>query len=392
MLYRNQQGYTLVELIVVMGIFLTIIMISAQAFERITDRSIQQSKSVETQIEGIVGLEVLRADLEQAGFGLPWSFSVSGFTYNEASATGDNTLTSSVRLSGTNPGTFNDSPNAPRPVISGNTTFNQDGGIGSNYLVIKSMLAAANDTSKKWTTISYDTYGFKTRRVWGASDRDFLSTDRVIMVKNSLKSTPPTRELVVSGTTFSGTFSAYSTPSIHQSGDTFVMYGVNPNTNLRMPFNRADYYVAKPSRMPQDCASTGVGILYKSIVSQGAGGLSIGQPLLDCVADMQVVYGVDASGNGMSYSDPNYHTTDLSGYDATRLRNELKEIRVYILAQEGGKDRFYSYPSPTITVGESFGGALQGRVFNLLNLVGPDYKYYRWKVYTIVIRPKNLFQ
>jgi prepilin-type N-terminal cleavage/methylation domain-containing protein len=154
MLYHNKQGYTLVEMIVVMAIFLTIIMISAQAFERITDRSSQQSKSVETQIEGIVGLEVLRADLEQTGFGLPWSFSVKELTYNEALASGDNPLTSSVRLSGTNPSTFNDSPNAPRPVISGNTTFNQDGGVGSNYLVIKSMLAAANDTSKKWTTIS----------------------------------------------------------------------------------------------------------------------------------------------------------------------------------------------------------------------------------------------
>jgi prepilin-type N-terminal cleavage/methylation domain-containing protein len=391
MLYHNKQGFTLVELVIVMGIFLTIILISAQAFERIAENSSQQSKSVETQIEGLVGLEVLRADLEQSGFGLPWS--LPGVTYAEADAAGDTTLTASIRPSGTNPSTFNDAPGSdPRTVMSGNTTFNLDGGVGSNYLVIKSMLAAANDTSKKWTTLSYDTYGVRKRTQWGTNSRDFVANDRVIIVKNAMNSTPPTRQLLGSGSTFSGIFSLYSSPPTHQSGDTFVIYGVDPDTDLRMPFNRADYYIARPAKMPQVCASSGVGILYKSTVSQGAGGLTLGTPLLDCVADMQVVYGVDASGSGMSYTVPNYHTTSLSGYDAARIRNELKEIRVYILAQEGQKDRFYSYPSQTITVGESFGGALQGRVFNLLTLIGPEYKYYRWKVYTIVVKPKNLIQ
>ena len=398
MLYRKKQGFTLVELIVVMAIFMTVIMISAAAFERIVDRSSQQSKSVETQIEGIVGLEVLRADLEHVGFGLPWAFAATTPAVAYQEAVGDSALTASIRPAGTDSSSFNDAPgNVPRAVLSGNTTFNNDGTVGSKYLVIKSTLAAANDTSKKWTTVSFDKDGVKTRRQWGASDRDFIPTDRIIMVKNSMQSTPPTRQLVASGSTaFSGTFAPYSTPNPHQNGDTFELYGIDPDDDLRMPFNRADYYVARPAdtkKMPKVCAdSPGVGILYKSTVIQGTGGLTLGMPLLDCVADMQVVFGVDASGNGMSYSDPNYHTTDLSGYSADRIRNELKEIRVYILAQEGKRDRFYSYPSETVTVGESFGGTVQGRVFNLKDRIGPDYKYYRWKVYTIVIRPKNLIQ
>lgn len=396
--HNNERGYTLTELVVVMAILLTVIMVTASAFERVVGQSSHQSKSVETQIEGIVGLEVLRADLEQAGFGLPWVFAKTTPAVAYQEAIGDSTLPASFWPGGKDSSSFNDAPgNPPRAVLSGNTTFNKDATIGSSYLVIKSMMAVANDTSKKWTTISYDKDGVHTRRVWGSADRDFLATDRVVMVKNSLNSTPPTRELVASGSTvFSGTFAPYSTPPNPQNGDTFEVYGVNPSSDLRFPFNRADYYVMRPaSKMPQSCAPN-TGILYKSTVIQGtgasAGGLTLGMPLLDCVADMQVVYGVDASGGGLNYTDPNYHTTDLTAYTAERIRKELKEIRVYILAQEGKRDRFYTYPSETVTVGESFGGTVQGRVFNLNNLIGPDYKYYRWKVYTIVVRPKNLIQ
>lgn len=392
MIYTNKQGYTLIELIIVMAIFMTVIMISSAAFERIVYQSSQQSKSVETQIEGIVGLEIMRADLQQAGFGLPWSFA-TGVAYQEASA---------ATVAGVDPSTFNDGlgvsvpGNPPRAFVSGNSTFNSGADGASKYLVIKSILAATNGTSKKWTTVSYDKDDVRTRKQWGSADRDFTANERVIIVKNSLISTPVTRELALSsGGGFSNTFALYSSPAIHHSGDTFEIYGVappDPVTNLlRMPFNRADYYISTPPKMPATCASQGVGILYKATVNQGDGNFSK-MPLLDCVADMQVVYGLDASGNGMSYSDPNYHTTDISGYDAAKIRSELKEIRVYILAQEGKKDRFYSYPSPTVEVGERFGGVLNGRNFDLASHIGADYKQYRWKVYTIVIRPKNLIQ
>src|SRR5512137_1639627 len=73
-LRSDNRGFSLPELIVVMGIFITVMLITSSTFKTIANSSSQQSKSLETQIEGIVGLEVLRADLEQAGFGLPWTF------------------------------------------------------------------------------------------------------------------------------------------------------------------------------------------------------------------------------------------------------------------------------------------------------------------------------
>jgi len=386
MILQNRRGFTITELLVVMVIFLVIMMITAAAFKTIVDNSSQQTKSVETQIEGIVGLEVLRADMEQSGFGLPWSFS-NTISYQEAASINATTTTGTL---------FNDSPsNPPCAILSGNTTFNKDiGNIGSTYLVIKSAVAATNDTSKKWTTVSFDSNSAKTIRVWGNAEQDFTDSERIVVVKDSLMTTPVTRQLMVSALgAFATTFSAYSTMTIpHQNGDSFQLYGISPNTSpvssLRMPFNRTDYYVKRPnSNMPTSCASN-TGILYKATLSHSDGGF-ISIPLLDCVADMQVVYGLDTSAAGFV----NSHTT-IPLTTADDMRSQLKEIRVYILAQEGRKDLTFSYPSTTVDVGESFdgGATIMGRHFNLQTLIGADYKYYRWKVYTIVVRPKNLIQ
>jgi len=399
MLFRDKRGFTLTELIVVMAIFLTVIMITATAFKTIVNSSSQQSKSVETQIEGIVGLEVLRADLEHTGFGLPWAFQAP-VTYEEA--TDASTIPASFWPSGQSPASFNDAVNAapgnvPRAILSGNTTFNKDSNdIGSKYLVIKSTMAVANDTSKKWRTVAFDKDGVRVTRPWDVTERDFSSDERVIVVKNSLMTTPPTRQLAASASTvFSATFGNYTTLTVpHLNGDTFEIYGVNPDTDLRMPFNRADYYVRRPTKVPKSCMeSPGVGILYKSTVIQGSGGLAPlgGMPLLDCVADMQVVYGLDNDGAGRVNQYLGAPATTVSP-TAADIRNQLREIRVYILAQEGLKDVLFTYPSETVTVGEVLNGILRGRVFNLKDRLGPDYKYYRWKVYTIVVRPKNLVQ
>ena len=373
----DHRGYTLVELVVVMAVFVTIVMISTNAFENIMFRSSQQTKAAETQIQGVVGLELLRGDLERAGFGLPWSFqsTTPALAYQEAAFT--NVTTASL---------FNDAPgNPPRAVLSGPSTFNG----GSDYLALKSTLVGEGGTSRKWTIVSYDAGG-KTQKVWGSADRDFASTERVIVVKNSLISTPPSRELMALGSTdFTTTFGNYTTfTTPHLNGDNFQLYGISSGTAPRMPFNRVDYYVKRPDRMPKSCAP-GTGILYRSIVQQSNGAQSAGSPLLNCVADLQVVYGLDSSNSGFV----NSHSSTPPA-TAEAMRSQLKEIRVYVLAHEGKKDRFYSYPSTTIDVGESFdgGSTVSGRSFDLAGIIGPDYKHYRWKVYTIVVRPKNLIQ
>jgi hypothetical protein len=93
---------------------------------------------------------------------------------------------------------------------------------------------------------------------------------------------------------------------------------------------------------------------------------------------------------------------------ACKIRNELKEVRVYIIAQEGQRDATYDFSNGgtrtnfTIPL-EGVGGTTRGPVYfpydagnygtpgSLGTLIGnPEYKYYRWKLYTLVVQPNNL--
>jgi len=376
----GNRGFSLVELIVVMGIFLTVMLITSSSFKYIANSTTQQTKAAETQISGVVGLEILRADLEQAGFGLPWTYSAA--------------IPDPVYKEALDP-TYNDSGSSPpRAVVSGNNkAFGSY--TGSKYIVIKSTVAATNATAKKWTSVSYSD-GSRTLKSWNDTRRDLAGDDRVTVVKNNLVTTPPSRQLMVSGGSFFTTFATYTALTIpHLDGDTFQIYGIDPDdtTPLGMPFNRADYYLNIPTKtstvrdMPEFCAPN-TGVLYKATINH-ADGKKNTMPLLDCVADLQIVYGLDTSASG----NVNFYTTAAPA-TAAEQRAQIKELRVYILTQEGKKDFTFSYPSQTVDVGESFDGgvSLTGRRFDLKAVIGDDYKSYRWKVYTIVVRPKNLIQ
>ena len=68
---------------------------------------------------------------------------------------------------------------------------------------------------------------------------------------------------------------------------------------------------------------------------------------------------------------------------AETIRNAMKVIKVYILAQNGRKDPNYQGPA-SIAMGEA-GELSLTRTYDLSSL-----RNYRWKLYRIVVRPKNL--
>jgi hypothetical protein len=194
-----------------------------------------------------------------------------------------------------------------------------------------------------------------------------------------------------------------------------------------MPFNRTDYFISlpansegdpEPTRVPDVCAkdasgkpNPAVGILYKTTVNHSNGRLTY-IPLLDCVADLQVVLGWDMDGNGALDSYTNADGSTCSGLcppsqqvpalanqvqDALaklnnsssaifpNIRNNLKMVKVYILAQNGRGDPDYVSPSPII-VGDPGETALT----RSYDLASKNLLNYRWKLYRIVVRPKNL--
>ncbi len=361
-MHNKRNGFSLIELLIVMALIVVVLAMSSDTLTAILRQSSRETKIAGTQIEGIIGLDFVRLEIEQAGYGLPWSFQSTAINYSEAAAS----LSAS---------TYNDSTaNPPRAIISGNDVgFN-----GSDYLVIKSTIVGIGDVTSKWSYIKTG----QNPRVWGSND--LINGDRVIVVKPNAGEKKSV-ELVMSDGTFFTRYSSSSFPSDFSPKETsemFLIYGVDTDTDLRMPFNRADYYIKIPtSNMPASCAP-GTGVLYKATVNQSGGGLHE-MPILDCVADMQIVFGLDTSSSGSI----NTHSNDISTLTAEQIRTQLKEVRVYILIHEGPMDRYYTYSHQVITIGE-FG---VGRDFDLLEKIGTGWQNYRWKINTLVIKPKNLF-
>ncbi|MDI6744486.1 MAG: prepilin-type N-terminal cleavage/methylation domain-containing protein [Thermodesulfovibrionales bacterium] len=375
---KRQEGFSLIELMITMVVFLLVIASASGVFTSLLTQFKQQSKVAETNIEGAIGLEILRRDLESAGYGLPWNGLI---TYAE---------------SNDNPFALNDAPTGTPRAIRGqnNTAYAAPNDIfnGSDYLVIKAINVAQNDISQKWTVLKAApfTAPFNPRQ-W-LTNEDFTNTENVIVL--SMGATTATeRSLVVSGALFSTTYNNITTapwPPVDQTA-THVVYGITPTgTAPQRPFNRADYYIWRGSTdpaaddVPDRCAPN-TGVLRKAVLNHNgnfAGGIF---PLLDCVADMQVVFGLDNDNDGDFEpgvaGSTDLYTNSLVGMTAANIRDNVKEIRVYILAHEGQRDATYT-SAAAIVVGPD---AALGRLFNL----GANLNY-RWKVYTLVVMPNNL--
>lgn len=433
------KGFSLIELLIVMTIFMVVLLISASAFESVMKISSGVTKSAQTQMEGIVGLEILRKDLNATGYGLPWSFQETPdpTTYLEADLGPDNPLV------GVSADDFNDAPPnsttatpipaVPRAVVLGSVPLAQDpiyagtgnnSNPGSDYLVIKSAAVAFNSAVGKWGYVNYS--GNQTSNnsyisKWNTAE-DLTANDVVITHINTFSGANQAQHVLamqdtstfsykLSATDAAGNFLPAHT-NYMPSGNIVDPFGAKINNEkvvayairsfgmastdtIRMPFNRADYYVKRTATtMPSRC-NPGTGILYKAVIINSLasnGGGRTEYPLLDCVGDMQVIFDMQDPGD----ANKTMTVDTLDTLTAEDIRSRLKSIRVYLLVQEGGKDMSYSYPysdsNNVISVSDGRTPSL-GRTFKVADMVsffGPEWNRYRWKVYSVVGQPYNL--
>lgn len=402
----SEKGFSLIELIVVMFLLGFAIMIASNSFVTVLKKSKLESKIAETQIEKIVGLEILRQDIEEAGIGLPW--------YVE-DINGDNNFNNDWSalnnyLEADNTESYNaydDAPDdAPRAIVGDNAA----GLNNSDILVIKSTVVRINDEARKWTYLTNDGTS-TTVNTWSDANENFDNETQVIAILPKISEVHRvlmTRTDVANNvffTQYENVTTSYTLPTRM----VYMIYGIGPDndpaaptSSLRMPFNRADYFITN-ANVPARCAP-GTGVLIKAQINHSNGRRGAGMALIDCVADFQVIFGLDMDEDGTigTYSTPDGLTVTDAPFeaegetfanvqstlsDAALLRNRLKEVRIYILTHEGQRDTDFEFGQTTITVGEY---AL-GQTINLPNVVGdPEYSFYRWKVYTLVVRPENL--
>jgi len=252
---------------------------------------------------------------------------------------------------------------------------------------------------------------------------DFTTNDRFIVLDNngylqtnagvwafSFQGAAPNTGYYNSASAVTGSSSIPSTQQV------FYMYGLDSNGGAHnMPFNRVDYYLAYVAAdVPSSCAA-GTYTLYRSTISQSTGQL-VTAPLIDCVMDFQVAFGLDPSaGANPSQTIQWQSTLTISGVKMTaaQVQQQLREVRVFVLFQEGLGDlskspsfRFSdtlnlgdqdiahgldsTYPLPPNNFKQLSSSALSGHPQLSKFIPAGAQLQYRWKIIEIAAKPVNL--
>ncbi|MBF0464377.1 MAG: prepilin-type N-terminal cleavage/methylation domain-containing protein [Nitrospirae bacterium] len=373
----KKNAFTLVELIVALFILSAILAATFATFITLSKSFKSETKLTETQIEDVLGLNILRYDLEMAGYGLPWTLpGAPSPAISEAASDGTYTV---------NPNTFNDAaPNAPRAVIISNNA----GDGGSDVLVIKSLVATTGNTSStnsltKKYTVRYKVAGVGTTQTWNDTTRDFQNGDKVIVL-NTGTSPPVSRTLQQQAgcnwyTTWPGSAACFDPGS---ATDVNLIYGLS-TTTPRMPYNRVDYFLKRPASFSSKCHQSSY-TLYRGVINQ-SDGKRTEQPIMDCVLDFQAALGLNIAGalTWVSASGAVGSATDLT--TAANVRSYLREVKVFILLQDGQFDKDFTYASSSVVIGDS---NITLRNYDLTALT--NYQNYKWKVVTLDAKTVNL--
>ncbi len=372
----RQSGFTLTELVVTLFILSAIMAATFASFITLSKSFKNVTKVTETHMEDIAGLDIMRYDIEMGGYGLPRAYfpPALDIVYTEAIST---------TTYGTDPSLLNDAPsNEPLTYRFSDNT----GGNGSDVLAVKSLAVALTNVSEKWTFVYYDGTNW-VYRLWNDPRYDFKNTERVIFVSAINK------VLQTAGGNWQFTLNNWpvhdsvNMPTPGSIDIAFIMYGVDSTSNLRMPFNRVDYFLYRPAtNFPSRC-NPNTYTLYRAVINQATGARDI-QPLLDCVADLQLAFGLDTNADNMVDS----WTTSAIPTTADLLQQQLKELKVFMLVQEGQFDpdfTFVTNPTNQMLIGDS---SITVKTFDFTSPVnfGADYVHYRWKLYKMVAKPLNL--
>ncbi len=401
---RNPAGFTLIEMIVVIAVFSFVLMIVGVTFKNVMGTSRISFGSEQSNIEGVVGLEMLRHDLQQTGFGL-FTDEDSAPVYAEASSAPYTT--------------YNDAGSVPRALVTGNDVNLGDDALilaGTDHLAIKGTTVSRDQAAQLWSYITdsglprrWNTgnfvYGPKFKDVVIAVDQRYDRTNGQIFRKLIRTSAGKYAFTYKFPEKFKDDEEADVDDYQPPLGRRFYIYGVNRSDNgdgaLRAPFNRTDYLIRQiPNAAPTSC-SPDAGILYKMTMEHVNGSFTA-VPILDCVADMQVVLGWnDAAQPGVDPENivfSNADGTTVSGATTldipdiltkpNEIQRRLSLIKVYILAQDGVRDLNFINTNNQMVVGDPDLG--EAPLTKTVDLTVPGKVNYRWKLYRIIVKPKNL--
>lgn len=369
---KNKYGFSLIELLIVMGIF-SVVMAGLYAATSVQLREgVKEYRLAESEMELGISKNIIERDINMGGYGL-----MDDYDFDDD-------------------GTPNFNPRA-----IGATDDNPD-----TLTLMGTALGLASRAAQGWAPAQSVAGNVPSFMKFNDAREDVLSNDRIIIMD------PNTKGLVGDGTEwrFKYIFDTLTLTSkivrllsdgsngaeFTQSFVGMTVYGISHDgttADITQPYYAVRYYLpdAISSPPPALCAPGTKNLLRaESKTSASPAG---GAPMLNCVLDFQVALGLDTNDDGTIDLWDNGGVT-AQGYASKDLNKRLKQVRAYVLVQAGNRDQGYTYSNPDpdagapdkIRVGDLYlkGGAT-GRDVQLT----PEQRKYRWKVVTFAVTPRN---
>jgi len=355
----KNKGFTLIELMIAMGIIAIVLGLSAGAFKTLLRGASSEKSATETELGKITGLELIRLDLEHTGFGINLNESSLPLEWKKVPATAakENTLILRTMINNTNPKTLGW---ALLDVTAGNTpTVITDRRVQTtNNLVLLTQYRQfitnleTNLTSPKTDYTDYT-------------------------------SPPQCRADICRDYTNQGVTGVAATRYIATAFpfDKTVADGCD-STNGGQYCNRITY---KLSTLPNPLAKCAAGT--QNLIRSVSVGNSSGVRVLECVADFDVRFDWDRNNDGDVFDSNETNQTSLPG-TTKKIINNVKNIDMYLLVQAGQRDGNYTF-SGDITLN----GAINTLDFDpstaTIDPPSAEQKHYRWKVLKISAKPMS---
>jgi hypothetical protein len=360
-------GTTLAELLITISIFSVVIAGVYSVYTAYVDHAGREYRLAQSEIETVIAKNMIERDIMMAGYGLAADYSGLTFTPEPLPLGATDAIA---------PGS------TPNPAGG---TYPTTGLAGADSLyMMGTALGIYSRASQGWTYLKQTSPA--EFQLWGDVREDIQEDDRVIYIE------PNAKAIIADGTAWR--FIYPSGPNfLGSEGRGALLYGLSrpprgSGSEIPRPYYIVQYRLGgNAADMPKTCAR-GTRNLQRVEVTNGE---SI-EPLLACVRDIQVAFGLDSS-------SPEDGLIDLwdnggilaSSYDHLGLKNRLKQVRVYILVQNGNRDADYLYVNP-----ENPGNPERIRVGDMSLGTGRDIyltaeqRMYRWRLIAMTITPRNL--
>ena len=345
----SQAGFTLIEVLTSLVVFGLISAAIYSAYYAQVKQTTRQYSLAKASMDIQIIKNLIESDITMAGFGL-----AEGFV-GHPNAAGLATNTSAIKA--------------------------VNGGTNDEMTLMGTALGIESRFSQGWTVVKTDAFGLLAPVVWTDDPRDSLQDDTryVVMDPYGRKLSDP----------WVGEYdSSNPTTTLPQGTLLYALYdksagAASVTTDAGEP-GLMPHYEVKYSRggaALASCADGTESLLRSETRTTTA---VAGSPLLNCVLNMQVAFGLDQDDDEIiDLWDNGGGTAALLSRDD--LNKQLQQVRVYVLSQASERDDNYQSPSPIRVVEADLGTGADVT----LDLVQKQEKY-RWNLLTMVVTPRNM--